>query len=150
MDETGPKRASITLRLRRRFQAPRETVFTAWTKPEALKQWWCPQGWTPAEIEVDLRVGGAYRIGMRRTNGGPPVYACGKFLEVQPPSKLVYTWQWDGAFEYLPEMRVTVQFLDVSGATELILTHENFPDLQVRQQHRHGWIVACDRLERTL
>ena len=55
MDETGPKRASITLRLRRRFQAPRETVFTAWTKPEALKQWWCPQGWTPAEIEVDLQ-----------------------------------------------------------------------------------------------
>ena len=56
----------VAIHAQRRFAAPPERVFHAWTEPEALKRWWCPPGWTAADIEVDLRVGGAYRIGMCR------------------------------------------------------------------------------------
>jgi len=109
MQLSAVERTGISFRLQRRFYRPRENVFRAWTDPEVLRRWWCPEGWIPAEIEVDLRVGGSYRIGMRRRSGGEPVYVCGSFLEVDSPEKLAYTWQWENAFEQMPQTRVTVQ-----------------------------------------
>jgi uncharacterized protein YndB with AHSA1/START domain len=144
------KRTGFAFRLKRRFEAPREKVFDAWTKPEALKQWWCPEGWIPAEIEVDLRVGGAFRIGMRRASGGTPVYVRGIFQEVHRPERLAYTWQWENAFEDMPQTRVTVQFTEAATATELLLTHENLPEIPICLQHRSGWIAACDRITHIL
>ena len=146
MPEARPKRTGITLQLRRKFQAPREKVFRAWTQPEALKRWWCPPGFAPAEMEVDLRAGGSYRLGMTRP-GGDPVYIKGQFLEVRLPAKLVYTWRWEGAFSGMPETLVTVEFLEVARETEVVLTHENLPDVALWHQHRAGWIAACDRME---
>jgi len=153
--EPVAQRTGITFRLRRRFTAPRQNVFRAWTDPEVLKRWWCPDGWAPAEIEVDLRVGGAYRIGMRRIGmrrgeGGPPVYVYGSFLEVQTPEKLVYTWHWENAFEHMPKTRVTVEFVESGGATEVVLIHEHLPEIGVCLRHRSGWMAAWERLERSL
>ena len=150
MQVPATKGAGITLRLRRKFPKPPAKVFQAWTQPEALKRWWCPPGWEPADIVVEVRVGGSYRIGMRRTNDGKLVSIEGRFLEVAPPYRLVYTWHWLGAFEDMPETRVTVEFLAVDQGTEIVLTHENLPSVPSWQQHRAGWIAACDRMERVL
>jgi uncharacterized protein YndB with AHSA1/START domain len=144
------QRTGITIQLRRRFPLPREKVFRAWTDADALKRWWCPQGWVPAEIEVDARVGGAYRIGMRRPELGVPIYVYGHFIEVQPPERLVYTWQWENAFEQMPQTRVTVQFIESWATTEIVLTHENLPEIWVCLRHRTGWIAAWERIERSL
>jgi len=111
-----------------------------------LKQWWCPQGWIPAEVDLELRVGGSYRIGMRRLSGGAPVYVRGSFLEVDPPEKLAYTWEWVNAFEQMPRTRVTVQFLAEGSTTIVSLTHEDLPEIPVCLQHRNGWIAALGRL----
>jgi uncharacterized protein YndB with AHSA1/START domain len=73
MQQSEIRRPRLRFRIKRRFDSARDKVFDAWTKPEILKQWWCPEGWTPTEIEVDLRVGGAFRIGMQRLSGGTPV-----------------------------------------------------------------------------
>jgi len=78
----------IVLRLERQFAAPREHVFEAWTTPEALKRWWCPPGWQAERMEVE-----------------------GRFLEVQRPERLVYTWRWTGALKDMSESRVTVEFV---------------------------------------
>ena len=75
-----------------------------------------------AEIEVHLRVGGSYRIGMRRRSGGSPVYVRGSFLVVNSPEKLAYTWHWENAFEKMPETVVTVQFTSDGAATVVWLT----------------------------
>src|SRR6185503_11395386 len=95
---TLPKHEGIAIRLRHTFHASRERVFRAWTDPEVLKRWWCPEGFTPDTIEVDLRVGGAYRFGMRSVAGGPLMVVYGSFLEVVAPERLEYTWQWENAF----------------------------------------------------
>jgi uncharacterized protein YndB with AHSA1/START domain len=87
---------------------------------------------------------------MRRASDGKLVSIEGRFLEVKPPQKLVYTWRWLGALEQMPETRVTVEFLPVDQGTEVILTHGNFPDVPAWQQHRGGWIAACDRMEKIL
>lgn len=144
------QRTGIAFRLRRRFTAPRENVFRAWTDPEVLKRWWCPNGWLPAEIEVDLRVGGTYRIGMRKAESGRPVYVYGSFLEVQMPERLVYTWRWENAFEQMPPTRVTVQFVESAETTEVVLIHEHLPEIAVCLRHRSGWMAAWERLERSL
>ena len=141
---------SIALRLTRRFAAPRERVFDAWTTAEALKRWWCPPGWEPERIEVDLRAGGAYYLGMRQLDGDSVASIQGRFLEVRRPDRLVYTWRWHGAFEGMPETRVTVEFRSIEGRTDVVLVHENFPDVRLWQRHRSGWIAACDRMDRIL
>ena len=150
MPDKGREPHGIVLEIRRQFRAAPERVFNAWTQPETLKRWWCPPGWTPDGIEVDLRAGGAYRIGMRRQKDDHAVRVCGHFLHVQPPTKLVYTWLWEGAFDEMPQTQVTVLFLPAVGGTEVVLQHEDFPSIPLWQEHRAGWIAGCDRMDLVL
>jgi uncharacterized protein YndB with AHSA1/START domain len=150
MSQSTIERTGIAFRLQRRFAKPREIIFRAWTDPEALKRWWCPEGWVPELMEVDLRVGASYRMGMCRRSGGAPVFVHGSFLEIQAPEKLVYTWKWENAFEQMPETRVSVEFIAEGAGTIVVLQHEYLPEVSVCLQHRSGWIAAWDRLERTL
>jgi uncharacterized protein YndB with AHSA1/START domain len=140
----------LDIHLRRWFRAPPEKVFRAWTQPEALTAWWCPSGWAATEIEIDLRVRGEYRIAMRNAGRGAEVAVSGHFLEVSPPERLRYTWHWEGAFEGIRDTVVTVEFLKSGSGTELILCHTYFDDAEARQQHRIGWIAACNRLESSI
>ena len=142
---------ALAIRLRHRFDASRERVFRAWTDPEILRRWWCPAGWAPGEIEIDLRVGGKYRIGMGKLGGGPPVCVRGDFLEVECPARLVYTWRWQNAFEDMPETLVTVLFTDApTGGTDVVLTHENLPEIPVCLRHWNGWRDAWPRIDAAL
>jgi uncharacterized protein YndB with AHSA1/START domain len=141
--------SKIGIELQRRFRASPERVFRAWTQTVALREWWCPPGWVAGEIDIDLRIGGAYRIGMSRTGAtGAGVSVSGHFLEVKPPERLVYTWRWEGAFAEMPETLVTLELSGTDNETLLTLHHDNFTDLGLRHQHRSGWLSACDRLDR--
>ena len=142
--------AKIGFELQRRFRASPERVFRAWTQPVALREWWCPAGWMAGEIEVDLRIGGTYRIAMTRTAGGAPVAVSGQFLEIEPPARLVYTWCWEGAFMEMPPTLVSLELEGSAEETLLTLRHENFADVALSRQHRSGWISACDRLDRLM
>ena len=119
----------------------------AWTQPEALRRWWCPVGWLPAEIAVDFRVGGGYRLSMVRESGAQLITVEGRFLEIHPVHKLVYTWLWDGVFPDLPETRITVEFLPAQGGTDLMLRQELLP-LPICVRHLTGWMDAFARIER--
>ena len=150
MDDTIATTAGTTLWLWRRFEATPERVFAAWTKPDALKLWWCPAGWHPAAIEVDLRVGGAYRLSMyREESGGGLITVHGRFLEIAPARRLVYTWRWDGVFPGMPETTVTVEFNAAAGGTMLALRQEPIA-MPVCVRHISGWMVAQDRMARII
>jgi len=150
MPAVGTPTRTIALRLTRHFDVPREKVFEAWTTPEALKRWWCPPGWLPERIDVDLRPGGAYCFTMRQTGAKTTVSIQGRFVDVVRPERLTYTWNWNGAFDGMPETFVTVEFRVDAGGTDVVVTHENFPDVRLWHKHRSGWIDACDRMERAL
>ncbi len=135
--------------LRRTFSAPRGKVFRAWTDPEELKRWWGPDGYATPSAEVDLRVGGMYRLGMKKLPDGQIFYLTGTYREVRPPERLVYTWRWEAEPE-LGETLVTVEFRDLGDATEVVVTHELFLSEKARQDHRKGWSGCLDRLARTL
>ncbi len=133
-----------TLQLKRTFQAPRERVYRAWTDPEEMKSWAAPSEDYEVAAEVDLRVGGKYRIQMTHRDGAVHT-AYGEYEVVSAPEKLVYTWSWeDGVAK---DTLVTVEFRDLGAATELTLTHERFPNTEARDKHSQGWSGCVERLE---
>lgn len=147
---TQETRSEITLNLTRTYSAPREEVFRAWTEPEALKRWFAPSDEFSTPIaEVDLRVGGAYRIGMKPPDQEDMFIVVGTYREVQPPERLVFTWSWEQGMD-VGETLVTVEFHDREGSTEVVLTHELFPNEQARDKHNEGWSGCLERLEKIL
>jgi uncharacterized protein YndB with AHSA1/START domain len=139
------------LRLTRRFAAPRERVFAAWTDPALLRRWWAAlQGWETSDAEVDLRPSGRYRLSMRDAEVGAEYTVVGEYVEVRPPERLVYTWTWEGE---PVEMRgsertlVTVDFVESGDGTEVVLTHRGFADGHIRDLHGEGWSGCLGNLE---
>src|SRR6202167_6654402 len=91
---TKPNETS--LRLQRTYDAPAEDVFDACTNPEVLRRWWKANlAWITPVAEVDLRVGGRYRISMEDPENGTKHTAVGEYSEVSRPTRLVYSWQWE-------------------------------------------------------
>ena len=82
-------------------------------------------------------MGGGYRIDNALPDG-KLLSIVGEFETIEPPHRLVYSWQVDGASGTLE--RVTVRFqADRAGSTEVIVTHERIGDEAIREQHRRGW-----------
>lgn len=135
---TQVEESSITVE--RTFKAPREEVFDAWTNPAKLKRWWAaaPDD-QPSLAEVDLRVGGAYRLGMQKAGAPAPVVVGGKFMEVSPPERLVYTWEWEGEMPGGAPTQVTVEFRQEGAGTRVVITHERFESKERGQSHAEGW-----------
>lgn len=129
----------------RRIKGRREDVFEAWTDAEIFKRWWGPPGTTTTAAEIDAQVGGSYRITMRLSDGDT-VYLKGRFVEVERPSKLVYTWAWEEDDGVGPESRVTVAFVAVGDETDVTVHHEQLPNEESRDRHSHGWIGCFDNL----
>jgi uncharacterized protein YndB with AHSA1/START domain len=139
--------ASVQLRLERVIRADRERAFAAWTRPVRLREWSAPEGMTIADGELDLRVGGRWRVVMVESNGTRHE-AFGTYREVTPPERLVYTHAWRQSGGSSPETTLTVEFLEVSGGTRVVLTQEGFTSPQSRDGHIGGWSSSLDQLER--
>lgn len=138
------------LRLRRVFEATREEVFAAWTDPDELRRRFYPPGGSCAKAEIELRVGGRYRLEMRPPIG-PTAYIVGSFLEVDPPKRLVYTLDWEKLlFPRAAETVVTVEFHERGRATEVVITHEGLRRGPHRAFHRMGWRRSLRRLPRLM
>jgi uncharacterized protein YndB with AHSA1/START domain len=104
----------------RRFDARREAVFDALTKPELLKRWFGPQGWSLTGCDVDLRVGGAWRFTLRRADG-TDFAMYGVYREIAPPERLVYTEAYEGD-DFFGELLVTVELVEDGDQTTLTST----------------------------
>jgi uncharacterized protein YndB with AHSA1/START domain len=138
-----------SLRIERSFDASPEEVFDAWTNPEVLKRWWAvhPDGKTPV-ADVDLRVGGRYRLSMENPDGERHTVG-GEYREVERPKRLVYTWQWElDSGEPGDISSVTVEFIERGDHTDVVLEHTGLPDPDSRDRHARGW-SACMEIFRS-
>lgn len=132
-----------SLEIRRWVAASPQRVFTAWTNPLELKKWWGPKNVRCISAEIDLRVGGYYRIGNELPDK-TVVLIEGVFEKIEEPGLLVYTWRVDsrpGASE-----RVTVQLLSQGDGTEVIVRHERIQTTTLRDRHMQGWMGCLDGL----
>jgi uncharacterized protein YndB with AHSA1/START domain len=137
-----------SLSLVRKLDAAPAKVWRALTDPAMLKQWMAPDpAFETPVAEVDLRVGGRYRIVMKSPDGEEHDVR-GVYREVVPNRKLVCTWAWQSTPER--ESLVTVALRAAGDGTELTLIHEQFADEQARDKHQRGWIGCLGGLERFL
>ena len=121
---TAERKSDRELVVTRTFDAPARIVFEAWTKPELLKRWWAPKsfGVSLLTCEVDVRAGGKYRFVFGNAASKEPMAFFGRYLEVIPDSRLVWTNEEGG--EGGPV--TTVTFEEKGGKTLLVL-HELYP-----------------------
>jgi len=142
-----PAAVKPSLTIKRRFAAPPEKVYAAWTQAGHLGRWFGPAGCERIEAEIDLRVGGRYHIAMIMPDDRHDV--SGIYKDVVPNEKLVFTWAWKSTSER--ESLVTVTFkTDDGGGTIMTLLHEKFFDEAARDRHNSGWTGTMEKLERYL
>ena len=106
------------------FNGPARIVFDAWTRPELLKRWWAPKsfGLTMISCEADVRVGGTYRLVFRHDAFPEPMAFFGRYIEVTPHSRLVWTnEEGEGGGQV-----TTVTFEEKGGKTLLVM-HDLYP-----------------------
>ncbi|WP_434041768.1 MULTISPECIES: SRPBCC family protein [Sorangium] len=137
------------VRMTRLFNAPRQLVFDAMTKPEHVRRWWgcLSEGYSVPVCEIDLRPGGKWRFVNRHPNGEAAFH--GEYKEITPPSRLVFT----EIFEDYPDTVtvVTSVFTEEAGKTRMTVT-VRYPSLEVRDivlstGMAQGAGISYDRLE---
>lgn len=150
----GGSETSAAVHVTRELPAPREDVFRAWTEPHLFARWFTPPGNSSVTAELDVRPGGSYRITLERTQLVPGTsYIVGRYLEVERPERLVFTFGWEepppvpglGDLDTL-DSRVTVQFHDRGASTGITITHERLDTPELQAFHRWGWETTLGQL----
>lgn len=161
-DARGASQTTLELRgdteivITRTFNGPARIVFEAWTKPELVKQWWAPRSRHVSVVgcEADVRTGGFYRYVLRLEKGTQFAFS-GRYIEVTPPSRLVYTQLYEptagGATPGDAEVVLTVTFTERDGKTHLA-SSSMCPSAEVRDAiiasgMEHGMRETMDQLE---
>lgn len=120
------------IQITRLFDAPRQLVFDAYTKPELLKRWlFGPDGWSLAVCEVDLRVGGKYRYVWRHLKNGKEMGMGGEIRELVVPERLVSTEKFDEAW-YPGEGALGTVVLSEQGKWTLVTQTIRYESKQAR------------------
>jgi uncharacterized protein YndB with AHSA1/START domain len=136
----------------RTFNAPARIVFVAWTRPELITRWWVPKstGMSLLSCEMDVRVGGTYRLVFRHDAFPEPMAFFGRYIEVTPHSRLVWTnEEGEGGGQV-----TTVTFEDTGGRT-LVVVHDLYPskealDAAIASESTGGFSEQFDQLDELL
>ena len=139
MDDVSPRMVLLTCIL----PAGRQDVFDAWTTAASVQQWMCPEAVSIPLVELDVRVGGAFRVDMLIE--GVVVSHTGVYREVTPPEKLVFTWTSANTLDQETLVTVVLRVLS-DDRTELRLTQTLLPTDATTEQHTRGWMQILDHL----
>jgi uncharacterized protein YndB with AHSA1/START domain len=132
------------------FDAPRQMVFDAFSKPELLKRWFGPRGWSLDVCEVDLRVGGGFRFVLRGPDGRL-MGMRGVYREIVPPERSVHMESFD---DFPGESQVTAVFVEEGGTTTMTATVQyptrEIRDMVIQSGMEHGAAESYDKLAELL
>jgi uncharacterized protein YndB with AHSA1/START domain len=132
------------------FKAPAAKVFAAYTDPKMVPLWWAPKGGSVRVESMDVKPGGSWRYIQRNPNGSEMAFS-GKYVEVKPVTRLVYTFITEGQPN---EIRATVELSESGGTTKLRLTNlcssKEARDAMVQYGAAAGAKAAWDRLAAVL
>jgi uncharacterized protein YndB with AHSA1/START domain len=135
-----------SLTLKRRLKARPAIVFDALSTPQGIAAWWGPDSGPVLLAEIDLRVGGRFRVRFRMLDGSEHE-SSGEYLEIVRPERLAMSWRWAGN-EDPGESRLEFRLRPIAEGTELTLTHSRLHDEETRRSHEQGWTGALDKLVR--
>lgn len=133
----------------RTVDGPSRLVFEAWTRPELFQRWWAPKSFGVRVIsyEADVRTGGGYRLEMGHPSSDRPMAFFGRYIEVTPPSRLVWTNEEAGDGGAV----TTVTFEERDGATRVVV-HELYPSKEALDEalasgSTSGWGEQFEQLD---
>jgi uncharacterized protein YndB with AHSA1/START domain len=139
-------KADTTVRIERLVDAPASAIFDAWTTRDAMETWYCDgEDWNAVVTELDLRVGGRYRVEFG-PSGAPPFVETGVYLELERPRRIVIAETLAGVDEPWSDTKVTIELQEQAGKTLLTLLHEGLPSAHHRDLAAGGWPGFLDRL----
>ncbi len=121
-------------------------VFAAWLDRDTLREFIGPGDAGSADVEIDPRAGGRFRIIMWLEGRG--IEHVGEYRVIDPPRRLVFTWR-SPATENRPTL-VTIECTPHEDGTRLVLVHEQLPSTEAAERHEKGWSVRIDKLARHL
>jgi uncharacterized protein YndB with AHSA1/START domain len=128
------------LLIERRFAAPPALMFRIWAEREHMVRWLGPSEFTCTHLEMDFRVGGAWRACIASDAHGE-IWMGGTYREIEPDRRIVFSFAWDGEMETL----VTVSFREVEGGTVQSFHQAPFASVESRDSHVGGWNECFDR-----
>ncbi len=138
--------ADDELLITRTFDAPAALVFALWSKPEHMKRWMGPANFTCPEVEIDFRVGGAYRAMITSPAHGENWFG-GVYREIVENKRLVFTFTWDNDGPSAGvETLVTITFEEKGGKTVQTFHQRPFLNVERRDSHVGGWTSSFDKL----
>ena len=135
----------LSLELTRLFPAPRTRVFEYFAGAALLAEWWGPRGFSIPRIDFVPRVGGTYRIEMQPPDGDA-FQLTGTFREVDSPSRLAFTFEWEPADSDDVETVAQLAFEVTDDSTRVRLRQGPFKTDARRALHRDGWTESLDKL----
>lgn len=134
-------------RVERILPAPPPVVYREWLDPDALAEWMCPRPTRPTAIEVDPRKGGEFRYDIEEN--GTSFFVTGRYLVLDPPHRLTFTWHCSDWPDGTPESIVTVHLTPHGDdRTVMEIHHTLLPDDPTR--HEQGWARVANQLAATL
>lgn len=137
---------NFSLTMNRSFKHPKQDVYEAWTKREALVSWFAPaKEFTTIVHEQELKVGGKYKIEMREPDGTAHVIH-GEYVALNPFDQIAFTWEWEGD-ELEVNSLVTIDLSEKEGLTEMVLVHDKLESQNLVDIHSEGWTGCLSQLD---
>lgn len=133
------------LLITRTFDAPAALLFALWTDPQHFKNWMGPGSFECRAIEMDVRVGGAYRGMIHSAESGESWFG-GTYRELEPNKRIVFTWTWDSGPSGDVESLVTITFDERNDRTTQLFHQTKFLSAERRDSHVGGWTKCFDKL----
>jgi len=139
---------ALMVQIAKSFPVTAEQLYTAWTNPEQLKQWWKPMGNSLKEVINDVKEGGTVRYIFNDNK----LVISGQYLEVKPNERLVYTWNWELPADAVrnADYKLTINFVPKDNGSEINVLQENFENEESMLPHQEGWEKGLDNLENFL
>ena len=144
--ESRVQHPETTIRITRRFRAPRQRVFSACLEPDQLRRWWAPPGFRFADITIDPETGYGRRFTMVGPEGQRFVWEM-VYTLVDPPNRIEWRSIPVEGFKEVGETVGILEFDEVVDGTEVRLTQEGYPDRASRDVHQSGWGKGFESLE---
>ena len=136
----------LTLEFKRVLPAAPPEVFRLFADPDELAKWWGPAGFSVLSLDFNPAVGSSYRIEMQPPEGDA-FYLTGEFREVDPPTRLSFTFVWEPPDPDDVETLVELSFREADDATEVDFRQGTFKTEERRELHRSGWGDSFEKVE---